>query len=58
MSKLMDSIIKKATKLGKTIVLPEGEEPRIIEAARCITDNKIAKVARKLKITENEKYTL
>ena len=44
MSKLMDSIIKKATKLGKTIVLPEGEEPRIIEAARCITDNKIAKV--------------
>ena len=34
MSKLMDSIIKKATKLGKTIVLPEGEEPRIIEAAR------------------------
>ena len=44
MSKLMDSIIKKATKLGKTIVLPEGEEPRVIEAARCITDNKIAKV--------------
>ena len=44
MSKLMDSIIKKATKLGKTIVLPEGEEPRKIEAERCITDNKIAKV--------------
>ena len=44
MSKLMDSIIKKATKLGKTIVLPEGEEPRIIEAARFITDGKIAKV--------------
>lgn len=44
MSKLMDSIIKKASKLGKTIVLPEGEEPRIIEAARFITDGKIAKV--------------
>ncbi len=44
MSKLMDSIIKKATKLYKTIVLPEGEEPRVIEAARYITDNKIAKV--------------
>lgn len=44
MSKLMDSIILKATKLGKTIVLPEGEEPRVIEAARKITDSKIAKV--------------
>lgn len=44
MSELMNSIIEKAKKLGKTIVLPEGEEPRVIEAARCITDNGIAKV--------------
>lgn len=44
MSKLMDSIIEKAKSLNKTIVLPEGEESRIINAARYITDNKIAKV--------------
>ena len=44
MSKLMNSIIEKAKKLNKTIVLPEGIESRIIRAARIITDNQIAKV--------------
>lgn len=44
MSKLMNEIILKARTLEKTIVLPEGEEPRIIEAARKITDDEIAKV--------------
>lgn len=44
MSKLMDSIIAKAKSLGKTIVLPEGEESRVIKAARIIADNGIANV--------------
>ncbi len=44
MSKLLDSIIKNASKLNRTIVLAEGEEPRIINAARMITDQKIAKI--------------
>lgn len=44
MSKLMNSIIEKAQKLNKTIVLPEGIESRIIRAARIITDNNIARV--------------
>lgn len=44
MSKLIESIIEKASTLGKTIVLPEGNEPRIARAARLITERKIAKV--------------
>lgn len=44
MSKLMDSIIAKATEQYKTIVLAEGEEPRIIKAARIITDKKLANI--------------
>lgn len=44
MSKLMDSIKAKAAMLGKTIVLAEGEEPRIIKAAAKITAEKIAKI--------------
>lgn len=44
MSKLIDSIIAKATKLGKTIVLPEGDEPRVAKAAEIITKRGIAKV--------------
>ncbi|MEG1510178.1 MAG: phosphate acetyltransferase [Clostridia bacterium] len=43
MSKLVDSIIEKASKLNKTIVLPEGEEERIIRAAISATQNGIAK---------------
>lgn len=44
MSKLIDSIIAKASKLCKTIVLPEGEEPRVAKAAELITKRKVAKV--------------
>ena len=44
MSKLMDSIKAKAKTLGKTIVLPEGEDDRILTAARTVTDEKIAKI--------------
>lgn len=44
MSKLMDSIKLNASKKGKTIVLAEGEEPRIIKAAAQITKEKIAKI--------------
>ena len=32
MSKLVDSIINKAKTLGKTIVLCEGEDKRVVEA--------------------------
>lgn len=44
MSKLIDSIIDKASKLGKTIVLAEGEEPRTIEASQIIAKKGIAKL--------------
>ena len=44
MSKLVDSIIKKAKTLGKTIVLCEGEDKRVIEAAAEITKQGIAKI--------------
>ena len=33
MSKVLDEIYAKAKKLGKTIVLPEGEDKRVVEAA-------------------------
>ena len=44
MSKIMESIIERAKKLDKHIVLAEGEEIRIIHAAAIITREKIAKV--------------
>jgi len=44
MNKLVAQIHNNASKLGKSIVLPEGEEPRTLQAARIITDKKIAKV--------------
>lgn len=44
MSQLMNSIYDKAKKLYKHIVLPEGEEERIINAAKAITERKIAKI--------------
>lgn len=40
----MDSIYDKAKALYKHIVLPEGEEERIINAAKAITERKIAKI--------------
>ena len=44
MSKLTESIKAKARIAGKTIVLPEGEEERIIRAAEKVTAEGIAKV--------------
>ena len=44
MSKLVDSIINKAKTLNKTIVLCEGEDKRVIEAAAEITKQGIAKI--------------
>ena len=44
MSKFVDDIVAKAKQGYKTIVLPEGEDDRVIEAAASITKDKIAKV--------------
>lgn len=44
MSKLMDSIMASAKARNKCIVLPEGEEIRIIQAAEIINKQKIARV--------------
>ncbi len=44
MSKLMDNVLAKAKELGKHIVLPEGEELRIILAAKSLVERGIAKV--------------
>lgn len=44
MSKLLESMKLRAQLKCKRIVLPEGEEPRIIRAAEIITKEKIAKV--------------
>lgn len=44
MSKLMNSIKEKAKSLNKTIVLPEGEEPRTLDAAQKIVEAGIAKI--------------
>ena len=44
MSKLMDNIMASAKARNKCIVLPEGEEIRIIQAAEIINKQKIARV--------------
>ena len=44
MTGFIDKIIDRATKLQKTIVLPEGDDQRVIEAAHYIEKNGIAKV--------------
>ena len=41
---LMDSLIPKARTAGMTIVLPEGQDPRVMQAARAITDLGVANV--------------
>ncbi len=41
---LLDDMIPKAQQAGKTIVLPEGHDPRIIDAAKQIAEKMIAKV--------------
>ena len=48
----IDTIKEKAKVLGKTIVLPEGHDIRVIEAARKVTDEGFAKV---ILIGEKEK---
>jgi len=44
MTKFVDGIINKAKQGFKTIVLPEGEDERVVEAAVVIVKEKIAKV--------------
>lgn len=43
-SQYITEIISKAKKLNKTIVLPEGEDQRVREAAHLIAQDKIAKI--------------
>ncbi len=40
----IDDVIAKAKSANKTIVLPEGEDERVLEAARILTDEKIVRV--------------
>ena len=41
---LIDKLIAKATTAYKTVVLPEGQDPRVIKAAQIIANRKMAKV--------------
>ncbi|MCF7866334.1 phosphate acetyltransferase [Candidatus Woesearchaeota archaeon] len=43
-SRLVEHIREKAKKLQKTIILPEGNDSRILEAARKITNDRLAKI--------------
>lgn len=44
MAKLLDPIIKKASSLNKNIVLPEGEDARVVKAAAEASKEKIARI--------------
>ena len=44
MSKVLDAIYAKAKSLGKTIVLPEGEDRRVVEASVIVANQGIAEV--------------
>jgi len=44
MSGLMKKLFPKAQAADATLVLPEGQDPRVMQAAQIITENKIAKV--------------
>lgn len=44
MSKVLDNIKQRASVLGKNIVLPEGEDKRVVEAASVATKEGIAKI--------------
>ena len=44
MSKVLENIKKRAAALGKNIVLPEGEDSRVVEAAAVATKEGIAKI--------------
>ncbi len=43
-SDYINKIIVQARKLGKTIVLPEGEDERVLEAAHICAEEKVAKI--------------
>lgn len=55
MGALVNSIIEEAKKLNKTIVLPEGNDKRVLEAAKVISEKKIAKIVLVGKKEEIEK---
>lgn len=44
MTKYLDSLLDRASKQVKTIVLPEGEDERILEAAHYVAERKAAKL--------------
>ncbi len=44
MPDFIEDIIRKARSLNKRIILPEGNDPRILEAAKLITGGKIARL--------------
>ncbi len=44
MSKVLDAIYAKAKSLGKTIVLPEGEDRRVVEASVIVANQGLAEV--------------
>ena len=44
MSGLMEKLLPKAAAANLTLVLPEGNDPRVIKAAKIITERKLAKV--------------
>ena len=44
MAKLMEKLFPKAAAAGKTLVLPEGMDPRVMKAAKIIADKKMAAV--------------
>ncbi len=44
MSGLMEKLFPKAAAAGMTLVLPEGQDPRVMKAAKIIAEKKIAKV--------------
>lgn len=44
MSRLTDAAREKARKLNRHIVLPEGEEPRVVEGAKIVVDEGIARI--------------
>lgn len=44
MATLIENLIAKATAAYKTLVLPEGQDPRVVEAAKIIASKKMAKV--------------
>ena len=44
MSGLMQKLFPKAAAAGKTLVLPEGHDPRVMQAAKIIADKKMLSV--------------